>query len=171
MSQNSFESDSRRAFTQRRKTKKKTFFVFSCGPDLSLGQITQREERLREKKECPKIHLNLPQAELSQREERLRKKNLFCVFMRTDLSLGQITQREERLREIKENVQIKIHQDLPNFHRENTYITLRVPYSTVHDESSHALLYDANIGRELFLYKRLKIFISLLDELKRIINN
>ncbi len=31
MSQNSLESASRRAFTERRKTKKKTFSVFSCG--------------------------------------------------------------------------------------------------------------------------------------------
>jgi hypothetical protein len=50
-------------------------------------------------------------------------------------------------------------------------LTVLYEYLTLHDESSHALLYDANIGRELFFYKRLKTFISLLDELKRIINN
>ncbi len=58
--------------------------------DFSLGYITQKKERLREKKNSNVPNKNLlesAQGELPQREERIRK-TFFCDFILTDLLLG-----------------------------------------------------------------------------------
>jgi hypothetical protein len=49
--------------------------------DLPLRYITQREERLREKRKMSqiKINKNLPQGEIPQREKRLRKNLLLRI--------------------------------------------------------------------------------------------
>jgi hypothetical protein len=63
--------------------------------DLSLGQITQREERLREKNvKCHKSKFIRVCLKKSFYREKKDLEIFFCVFLLTDLPLGKITQRE-----------------------------------------------------------------------------
>jgi hypothetical protein len=67
--------------------------------DLPLG-ITQKEERLRDKRKMSQInnHKNLP-ARRASTERRKTKKYLFSNFVWNDLPQGKILQREKGLRE------------------------------------------------------------------------